>query len=42
MPVRNRIAEMQPEIAAWRRGEAERLTRERRPDLLAGPQPVTK
>jgi tRNA (guanine37-N1)-methyltransferase len=23
-------------IAAWRRGEAERLTRERRPDLLAG------
>ncbi|PSM19264.1 MULTISPECIES: tRNA (guanosine(37)-N1)-methyltransferase TrmD [Nitratireductor] len=29
-------------IAAWRRGEAERLTRERRPDLLAGPQPVTK
>jgi tRNA (guanine37-N1)-methyltransferase len=31
-------------IAAWRRAEAERLTRERRPDLLPGrpPQPVTK
>ncbi|MVA96476.1 tRNA (guanosine(37)-N1)-methyltransferase TrmD [Nitratireductor sp. CAU 1489] len=29
-------------IAAWRRGEAERLTAERRPDLLSGPQPVTK
>jgi len=28
-------------IAAWRRGEAEKLTRERRPDLL-GDQPVTK
>jgi tRNA (guanine37-N1)-methyltransferase len=24
-------------IAAWRRAEAERLTRERRPDLLAAP-----
>jgi len=29
-------------IAAWRRGEAERLTAERRPDLLAKGQPVTK
>ena len=29
-------------IAAWRRGEAERLTRERRPDLLSEPQPVRK
>ncbi|MEP1515551.1 MAG: tRNA (guanosine(37)-N1)-methyltransferase TrmD, partial [Nitratireductor sp.] len=29
-------------IAAWRRGEAERLTRERRPDLKPGPQPVRK
>ncbi|HHZ10823.1 MAG TPA: tRNA (guanosine(37)-N1)-methyltransferase TrmD [Rhizobiales bacterium] len=32
-------------IAAWRREQAERLTRERRPDLLekrAVPQPVTK
>jgi tRNA (guanine37-N1)-methyltransferase len=29
-------------IAAWRRGEAERLTRERRPDLLPEPQPVRK
>jgi tRNA (guanine37-N1)-methyltransferase len=24
-----------PKVAAWRRGEAERLTRERRPDLWA-------
>lgn len=29
-------------IAAWRRAEAERLTAERRPDLLASPQPVKK
>ncbi len=32
-------------IAAWRRAEAERLTRERRPDLIAargGSHPVTK
>ena len=29
-------------IEAWRREQAERLTRQRRPDLLAGPQPVTK
>lgn len=30
-------------IAAWRRGEAERLTAERRPDLMAAKaQPVTK
>lgn len=29
-------------IAAWRREEAERLTAERRPDLLAASQPVTK
>lgn len=29
-------------IATWRRGEAERLTRERRPDLKPGPQPVRK
>ena len=29
-------------IAAWRREQAERLTRQRRPDLLAGPHPVTK
>ena len=29
-------------IAAWRRAEAERLTRERRPDLLSPAQPVTK
>lgn len=29
-------------IAAWRRAEAERLTAERRPDLLATRQPVTK
>jgi tRNA (guanine37-N1)-methyltransferase len=28
-------------IAAWRRGEAERLTRERRPELLAA-QPLVK
>jgi tRNA (guanine37-N1)-methyltransferase len=28
-------------IAAWRRGESERLTRERRPDLLAA-QPLVK
>jgi tRNA (guanine37-N1)-methyltransferase len=26
-------------VAAWRRGEAERITRERRPDLLAGGAP---
>jgi tRNA (guanine37-N1)-methyltransferase len=26
-------------IAKWRRAEAERLTRERRPDLLARPKP---
>lgn len=29
-------------IAAWRRGEAERLTRERRPDLLEPAQPTQK
>lgn len=29
-------------VAAWRRSEAERLTRERRPDLLAGRQSETK
>jgi tRNA (guanine37-N1)-methyltransferase len=29
-------------IAAWRREEAERLTRERRPDLMAGAQPTQK
>jgi len=30
-------------IAAWRRAEADRITRERRPDLLAGaPQPTPK
>ena len=30
-------------VAAWRRAEAERLTRERRPDLLEpAAQPVTK
>ncbi len=29
-------------IAAWRRGEAEKLTAERRPDLLSASQPVTK
>lgn len=29
-------------IEAWRRAQAEKLTAERRPDLLAGPQPVTK
>jgi tRNA (guanine37-N1)-methyltransferase len=29
-------------IAAWRRAEAEKLTAERRPDLLPGAQPVTK
>lgn len=29
-------------IAAWRRGEAERLTAERRPDLLAPPHPTQK
>jgi len=29
-------------IAAWRRAEAERLTAERRPDLLRGRQPVAK
>ncbi|TIR97087.1 MAG: tRNA (guanosine(37)-N1)-methyltransferase TrmD, partial [Mesorhizobium sp.] len=29
-------------IAAWRRAEAEKLTRERRPDLLAGAQPLVK
>ncbi len=29
-------------IAEWRRAEAEKLTRERRPDLLAAPQPVRK
>lgn len=29
-------------IAAWRREQAERLTRERRPDLLPAFQPVTK
>lgn len=29
-------------IAAWRREQAERLTSERRPDLLAPPHPVTK
>lgn len=29
-------------IAAWRRAEAERLTTERRPDLLEKAQPVTK
>lgn len=29
-------------IAAWRRAEAERLTRERRPDLLPVTQPVTR
>ena len=29
-------------IEAWRRAEAERLTAERRPDLLARRQPVTK
>jgi tRNA (guanine37-N1)-methyltransferase len=29
-------------IAAWRREQAEKLTRERRPDLLPAPQPVTK
>ncbi|TIT19835.1 MAG: tRNA (guanosine(37)-N1)-methyltransferase TrmD, partial [Mesorhizobium sp.] len=28
-------------IAAWRRAEAERLTKERRPDLLAA-QPLSK
>ena len=26
-------------VAAWRRAEAEKLTRERRPDLLARPKP---
>ncbi|RUY19003.1 tRNA (guanosine(37)-N1)-methyltransferase TrmD, partial [Mesorhizobium sp. M7A.F.Ca.US.005.03.2.1] len=29
-------------IAAWRRAESERLTAERRPDLLAAAQPLTK
>jgi tRNA (guanine37-N1)-methyltransferase len=29
-------------IAAWRREQAERLTAQRRPDLLVGPHPVTK
>ncbi|MGE0501137.1 MAG: tRNA (guanosine(37)-N1)-methyltransferase TrmD [Rhizobiaceae bacterium] len=29
-------------IEAWRRSEAERLTAERRPDLIAAGQPVTK
>ncbi|QDZ00101.1 tRNA (guanosine(37)-N1)-methyltransferase TrmD [Nitratireductor mangrovi] len=29
-------------IAEWRRAEAEKLTRERRPDLLAATQPVRK
>ena len=29
-------------VAAWRRAEAEKLTAERRPDLLAVTQPVTK
>lgn len=29
-------------IAAWRRAESEKLTAERRPDLLAASQPVTK
>lgn len=29
-------------IAEWRRAEAEKLTRERRADLLAAPQPVRK
>jgi tRNA (guanine37-N1)-methyltransferase len=29
-------------IAAWRHEQAEKLTSERRPDLLAAPQPVTK
>jgi len=29
-------------IAAWRRAEAERLTEERRPDLIAARQPVAK
>lgn len=29
-------------IAEWRREEAEKLTRERRPDLLAAPQPIRK
>ncbi len=29
-------------VEAWRRAEAERLTAERRPDLMAGRQPVTK
>ncbi|TIV96652.1 MAG: tRNA (guanosine(37)-N1)-methyltransferase TrmD, partial [Mesorhizobium sp.] len=29
-------------IADWRRAEAEKLTRERRPDLLAAAQPLTK
>jgi tRNA (guanine37-N1)-methyltransferase len=29
-------------IAAWRRAESERLTQERRPDLLAAAQGLTK
>ncbi|MBZ9893097.1 tRNA (guanosine(37)-N1)-methyltransferase TrmD [Mesorhizobium sp. BR1-1-6] len=29
-------------IAAWRRAESEKLTRERRPDLLGSPQPLAK
>ncbi|RVC16571.1 tRNA (guanosine(37)-N1)-methyltransferase TrmD, partial [Mesorhizobium sp. M7A.F.Ca.AU.001.01.1.1] len=29
-------------IAAWRRAESERLTAERRPDLLAAAQPLAK
>jgi tRNA (guanine37-N1)-methyltransferase len=29
-------------IAEWRRAEAERLTAERRPDLMPGPKPGTK
>jgi tRNA (guanine37-N1)-methyltransferase len=29
-------------IAEWRRAEAEKLTRERRPDLLAADQPLVK
>ena len=32
--IRELEAEQAAKIAAWRRAEAERLTRERRPDLL--------
>ena len=33
MPVKNRFAELQKEIAEWRQAEAEKETQIRRPDM---------